>query len=275
MAQFIVRPISRDTAQDLCSKHPHAPSVPNSSKYYFRLEIDGKVAGLAIWGWGVVPAVTPSSLFKRGTITTKEYLELCRFFVFDWCEKNTASKFLATTHRLIKKHLPHVKFLFTYAAGFQGLVGYIYQASGYDYIGPVETRDLYVPNVGLVHPLSLYHRYGSSSTNPKRLAKIFPNCKQWGGYNFRYIYWLCDKETKSRLMSAANFEVIRPYPKEKDIRIWLEDKKSPRVPLDPKFAKTIPIVKLKSSRRAASIDVDAPGFQPGEGGSIPTAALQK
>ncbi len=268
---FIVRPINRADARRMCADHPHAGTLPNSSRYYMRLDIGGRAAGLAVWGWGIVPTMTPRHLFGDAC-GVKDYLELCRFFVYDWCSRNTASRFLAVTHRIIRKHAPWVKWLYTYAAGFQGMVGHIYKAAGYTYIGRTHCNAfLWVPGVGLIHRIALHHRYGFGSSEPKDWQGIFPGCQQWNGYNFRYLFWLCDDAEKARLMQSARFAVC-PYPTESDLEIWTEDEYNRRTPVLPADAKGVPIVKLRS-KRAASIAGDAPGHQLGQGGSSPTAAL--
>lgn len=243
----------------MCERHPHAGTLPNSSRYYMRADIGGKPAGLAVWGYGITPTLTAGKLFEPGAITVKNYLELCRFFVYDSCPKNTASQFLATTHRIIRKHHPSTKLLFTYAAGFQGMVGYMYQASGYEYIGRqlVNSSFLWIPGRGLVHAISLWHRYGRSSVKARDWQKVFPGSKQWLGYNFKYLYWLCDAEEKARLMLAARFQVEEPYPKDKDLEVWTLDAANRREEIPVELARAVPIIKLKSSR-VGSIGSDAP-----------------
>lgn len=245
---MVVRPISRARAKQLCEDHPHAGTLPNSAKNYMECLINGRTAGLAAWGYGVRPADTPNVLFANGVLGVDEYLELCRFFVYDWVPKSTPSKFLAITHRLIRKHQPQVKVLYTYAAGFQGLVGYIYQASGYDYVGTHEVNSfLWIPGRGLVHAIALWHRYSQSSCNPKRWQHLFPGAKQWLGLNFRYMYWLCDRKERERMMGHARFQVL-PYPKDKDLVMWTVDAEGRREDLAIDQARAVAIVKLSSTR---------------------------
>ena len=255
----------------MCEDHPHAGTLPNSSKYYMRLDIDGRPAGLAVWGWGIVPKGTAGHLFNDDVLSVKDYLELCRFFVYDWCPKNTPTKFLAITHKIIKKYAPWVKILYTYAAGFQGLIGHIYKGAGYDYIGrqQISSGFVWIPKVGLIHTIAQWHRYGRVGI--KEMIKIYPTSKRWAGFNFRYIYWLCDKKEKQRLMQHAKFKLYK-YPTEKDLEIWTEDEFGNKTPVTPEFAKTIPIVKLKSNRVRSKASV-ASGVQPGEGGATPTLTL--
>jgi len=269
-----VKPIDRKEARRICELHPHAGSLPNSSKYYFAAYINGKVAGLAVWGWGIVPRKTPKALFGDAG-KFEDYLELCRFFVFDWTPKYTASKFLSFTHRLLKRHTK-LKYLYTYAAGFQGLIGTIYQAANYDYIGRKLCRLFYVPKNGLVHPIPLYHRYKINTHFAKgdslvRLQKIFPEMKIWCGYNFVYIYWLRDKE---KLMKHAKFDICNKYPTKEDLKIWLEDEHGNKEPISVEFAKTVPLIKLKSNRNCdVGVKRSTASFQDVGGGAIPTTSL--
>lgn len=261
----------------MCQQHPHAQTLPNSSKYYMVAYIDGRVAGLAVWGYGQNPRRTPHHLFGDAS-SIGEFLELCRFFVYDWCPPNTASRFLAVTHRIVKKHVSRVKWLYTYAAGFQGLIGTIYQAANYDYIGKQLCNSfVYIPGRGLVHNVSLWDRFGtisgSNDGSLRRLQTFAPNARRWCGYNFRYIYWTCSKSEKRRLMASARFQV-QPYPNADDLQIWLENVGGEKQRLTPAFAKSVPIVKLKTNRaRAGSVVGDASANHAEESGSIPTPAL--
>jgi hypothetical protein len=242
--------------------------------------INDRPAGLAVWGWGIMPRATPKHLFgDAGKI--EDYLELCRYFVYDWCPKFTASKFLSITHRMIKRYAPWIKWLYTYAAGFQGMIGGIYKATNYEYIGKVLCNSfIYIPGKGMVHNIPLWHRYGniggSHNTGLREFQKFVPNARRWCGYNFRYIYWLCDQKEKLQLMENARFE-IQPYPTMENIEIWLEDTDNSKTPLTPSFAKSVPIIKLKTltsdKLRGRGERDSAPNTNSETGGASPTRPL--
>lgn len=250
---FNVRPVDRDEAAELCKQHPHAPELPNTSKYYMRLDIDGKFSGLAVWGYGVNPQGTPNHLFDNEVTDVDDYLECNRFFVTDDTGKNTASKFLSICHKIIGKHTD-VKWLYTYAAGFQGLNGTIYQAANYDYIGPQPCNTfVYVPGKGLVHSVSLYFRFGDvTGSNDASLRKLREKWGEevyrWVGPNFRYIYWLCDDEEKKRLMKHAKFEIKDENPKKEDIEVYIEGPDGYREQIPNEKAKEVPVIKLDGDR---------------------------
>ena len=74
-------------------------------------------------------------------------------------------------------------------------------------------------------------------------------------------------------MRFARFKIITPGPTEKDLKIWLEKTNGQKVIIDPEYAKTVKILKLKT-RRASSVDSGTSGSQPEGGGANPTDALQ-
>ncbi len=180
--------------------------------------INGKLIGLAVWGWGITPTKTINKLFP-GEYNAKIYLELNRYFLLPGTPPYAESKFLSLTHKILFKNLPQLKFLFTYAAGFQGMIGTIYKATSYDYIGKHITRAYHnIPGVGMVHDIALYHRYGEKCLS--KFKKNFPTAVRIMGYNFSYIKFR-DEKTKKAMMPNASF-IIQPYPTKADIEIWDE-----------------------------------------------------
>ncbi len=235
--EIIVRPLNRSQAREYCLLHGHAPALPNSSKYYFGAYINGKHIGLAVWGWGITPKKTVNKLF--GIQDTRIYLELNRYFLIPNTPPYAESKFLSLTHKILWKFLPKLQFLFTYAAGFQGMIGIIYKACSYDYIGKQITNSYHnIPGVGMVHDIAIYHRYGEHSH--AKFKKNFPTAVRISGYNFVYIKFR-DKATKKQLMKSATFE-IQPYPTVNEIKVWDENGKEYTV----QEARDLKAISLKS-----------------------------
>lgn len=257
---FVVKAITRTKAVEYCKLHPHDSALPHSSKYYFALYINRQFMGLSVWGYGILPKQTPKTYFgEAGKI--QDYLELCRFFLLnDLVPDNTASKFLSVTHRLIKKHTK-VKWLLTYSAGFQGMIGTVYKASGYEYFGKKECNGFcYIPSKNcLIHSVAIYHKWhimdffrgnikGLSKVSELVGEKVYRYC----GYNFVYIYWLCDNGEKERLMQFCRHKK-QSYPSESELKIWLEDESGFVKDISVKEAKEIKIVKLQTKKPNATI----------------------
>ena len=272
MARVMVYPLKREDARRLCEQHPHAQSLPNSTKLCLGGYIDGRLIGLAAWGYGIKPSLTPRHMFGP-TSSVADYLELCRFFVYDSAPKNSASAFLAATHKIVRKYIPGVEWLYTYAAGFQGMVGTIYQASNYLYIGKQTASSfIYVPDVGLIHAMSLFHRYAITGDLLNAASKLFGRrVFKWVGPNYRYIYFLCKPDRVNALMDTARF-TVQPYPSLIDIEVYIVDNTGRRIPMSTADAKQIPIVRLPTRRlKDSSEPLD---ILSREGGATPTQPLQ-
>ena len=102
--------------------------------------------------------------------------------------------------------------------------------------------------------LGLATRYGTiSGSNDASLVKfqqMVPTARRWCGYNFRYIYWTCSQAEKKEYLQRAKF-TVEPYPTEADLEMWLENVGGEKTPLTKDFAKSVPIVRLKSTRGQA------------------------
>lgn len=243
---MLVKPVTTAEAAALIRRHPHAPMLPAAafqSRQCFAAYERGTFVGLAVWGWGVNPRKTPQRLF--GVRETYCYRELNRFFVIN-DRKNRASQFLATTHRIIRKHMPQVEWVFTYAAGFQGMVGTIYQAAGYLYLGRRPVQFFYVPGYGLIHTVSIWHRYGRHATRKSVFQTMFPGARVIHGYNFEYLYILRNREA---WLERARFQVVPRYPTKDELEIVDDQGKR----YDPEWAKAHLVVMPLPMRRSSKI----------------------
>jgi hypothetical protein len=109
----------------------------------------------------------PSGKFLAQSIwnggNEQECLELLRLFSFDRCSKNIESWSISKSIKELKKDMPQVKVLVSYADGSAGHVGYIYQASSWDYVGKGSTEcKIFIDGVRQ-HRRNLYDIYGTSS----------------------------------------------------------------------------------------------------------------
>lgn len=101
------------------------------------------------------------SIWEGGNET--ECLELLRLFSFDRCPKNIESWSISNSIKELKKDMPQVKVLVSYADGSAGHIGYIYQASSWDYIGKGSTECKIFIDGARQHRRNLYDIYGTSS----------------------------------------------------------------------------------------------------------------
>ena len=102
-----------------------------------------------------------SSIWEGGN--EQECLELLRLFSFDRCPKNIESWSISKSIKELKKDMPQVKVLVSYADGSAGHIGYIYQASSWQYIGRGSSEcKIFIDGVRR-HRRNLYDVYGTSS----------------------------------------------------------------------------------------------------------------
>lgn len=148
--------------------------------------------------------------------------------------KTQTSRIIAIAIRLLHKLSPGLRLIVSFADTKQGHHGGIYQAGGWVYVGSEAYHMIYVQGK-IRHPKTCHSLYGSRGQGiPWLRANIDPNARRIEGEPKHKYLYPLDKAMREQIAPLA-----KPYPK-----------------------------------RAASIDSDAPGVQPGEGGADPTAALQ-
>lgn len=123
--------ISNSTDVDEYIKDNHyLKSAPAGAKLRIWIKNDkGKVIGAMMWG--------------RPTARTYDHdriLELTRMFMIDDTEHCAESKALGMARKLIRKKLPQVKGLITYASTGEGHIGTIYEADGWFAVGMTEGK---------------------------------------------------------------------------------------------------------------------------------------
>jgi len=147
--------------------------------------------------------------------------------------KSPTSKCLAISLRLLQRQSPGLRLVVSYADMKEGHLGTIYQATNWLFVG--SSKQSYLKVRGKIeHPRSLYDRFGPKGQSvPWLQAHVDPRAQRVAMPAKLKYVWPLDRTLRPQLASIA-----QPYPK-----------------------------------RAGSIEGDAPGDQPGEGGSSPTSAL--
>ena len=125
---------------------------------------------------------------------SKKVYELNRFYTEDGLPKNTESYFLSGCLKLLK---PYNLAIVSYADTGMGHHGYIYQATNWLYTGRTKERtDKYTPG----------GKHSRHYTDRNKHLRKVRTAKE------RYVYFACDRRTKSEYIKALNYEV-KPYPK--------------------------------------------------------------
>lgn len=125
---IIVKVIPSKIANDFIKKHHYSGKVVQNSILHFGCFLGGRLGGVMQYG---------SPLDKRKVLSFvkdtgwNQMLELNRMAFSDILPKNSESRCLAISFKLIKKNAPHVKWILSFADGAQCGDGTIYRASGF------------------------------------------------------------------------------------------------------------------------------------------------
>ncbi len=226
-----IRKINGEIAKRMVVKHHYSHSL---NKYSFALGIyydtetenqffAGKnedLIGCIVYGDPVGSNVIRgiSNLLNNG-----EVLELMRLFIYDFPNsKNIESYCIAQSFHWIRKNMPHIKVIVSYADPVQKHLGKIYQATNWLYQGCSPTwstpnyRIRIDPEGKWIHSRTVCSRYGSQNIDilKKAIGKTF--YRKLDPNKHRYLYVLTnDKRERKKLIGSIK-QPILPYPKEID-----------------------------------------------------------
>lgn len=185
-----------------CLNFHYAKSVPVNVFGYSVFNDKNEWCGVVLYGTGATPNIGSQYNLKQGQI-----IELVRMALNGKQESTT--KAMAISIKLIKKHLPLVKIIVSYADIDQNHYGVIYQATNWNYVGDCNqnTRTGFIINGKKIHNKSLH---GMGKTQSISGAKsIDPNATEFISKGKRkYIYPL-DKSLIPLCKSLS-----KPYPKQ-------------------------------------------------------------
>ena len=204
---IIVKVIPSNIANDFIKKYHYSGKVVQNSKLHFGCFLDGQLHGVMSYGSPldkrkVLPLVHTK---EDKPVLWNEMLELNRM-AFDEClPKNSESRCIAISFKLIKKNAPHIRWILSFSDGAQCGDGTIYRASGFNLTQIKENDSLIVfPNGDVISRMTIEanftlpiikkqcallgvpHKYRTTSEYLKLGAKKLK------GYQLRYIY-LIDK----------------------------------------------------------------------------------
>lgn len=195
--EIIVKVIPSKIANDFIRKHHYSGKVVPNSQLHFGAFLDGKLHGVMSYG---------ASINKKGTKNLvkgtgwNEFIELNRMAFDEYLPKNSESRCIAYSIKLIKKNAPQIKWIISFADGCQCGDGTIYRASNFVLTDIRKNEALKVdPVTGeKVHTITAYHHNN----------KDFKNWKPIEGYQLRYIYFIDKDKIKDLTVPIIPFSKI-------------------------------------------------------------------
>jgi len=186
--EIIVKVIPSKIANEFVKKYHYSGKVVNNSSLHFGCFLDDKLHGVMSYG---------SPMDKRNVLELvkssnngfnakfNEMLELNRMAFDDYLPKNSESRCISISFKLIKKNASHIKWILSYSDAVQCGDGTIYRASGF-----------YLTNVG--KNSTIYELKDGKKITKRGDSKLFydlEGAKRMQGFQNRYIY-LIDKTCK-------------------------------------------------------------------------------
>ncbi|WP_210357664.1 hypothetical protein [Sphingomonas beigongshangi] len=129
---FYVALLEREVADAIIIARHYSGRVYRGSTLHLGVWIGHKLQGVLQYGFAMNPASADSVVAGTGMT---EYLELNRMWLDDDAARNSESRALAASIRLIRRLKPAVKWIQSFADERCGLFGTVYQAAGFTYHG--------------------------------------------------------------------------------------------------------------------------------------------
>ncbi len=197
-APLFIAPCSREEAKTAINAWHYSKSTPKNTKHYFGVWEDGEFVGVVLFSAGA-----NRYMAKQYGVTGA--LELIRVALKPG-HKTHVSRVVTIAIKLLKKQVPSLRLLVSYADPDEGHDGGIYRAMGWQYHGQQRHQAYFQINGKVVHKRSVCIRVGSSVLS--KVREVFPDAKfvRKPGKH-KYVLALDDEAKKL----VAPFSV--PYPK--------------------------------------------------------------
>lgn len=188
---LIIKPVTKPFADRVVKANHYSGKVTRNSQLCFGVFLGDTCHGALQFG----PPIDKRKMLPlvQGTVWN-EFLELNRMAFSEDLPRNSESRALAISFRLIRKHYPHLKWIVSFADATQCGDGTIYRAAGFDLIGiKKNTTLLKMPDGSIMADKTLNdHPVKNASYWKKRGAEPIK------GFQIKYIYFL-DPAYRERL----------------------------------------------------------------------------
>lgn len=211
---IFIKPISSKEANDFMKRVHYSGKVVNNSQVHLGVFYAGNLEGALQFGPCLVKA------HMQGLVRDTKwngFLELNRMAFTDALPRNSESRAISISMRLLKKHAPHLEWIISFADGTQCGDGTIYRASGFKLTAIKQNSELaQLPDGSVIHaltprtsPMKPRAELGGKSfydlTGGKASWKTYLEATggvTLSGFQLRYIYFL-NPEAESRLITPS------------------------------------------------------------------------
>lgn len=211
---LVIKVIPSGIANKFMRRHHYSGKVVNNSSLHFGVFMGGVLSGVMSYG---SPLDKSKVLGLVGGTGWNEMIELNRMAFNDRLPKNSESRAISQSIKLLKKNAPHIKWILSFADATECGDGTIYRASNFLLTDIKENKNIaMLPDGTKIHKMTLE----SNPTAPRKElggrsyyditgAKYdfgaycrHTNAKVLVGYQLRYIY-IIDKKSRKKLNAPS------------------------------------------------------------------------
>ena len=197
--EITMKVIPSSIANPFIKAHHYSGKVVNNSKLHFGVFLDGQLHGVMSYG----PSLDKSKIIGlvEGT-GWNEFLELNRMAFDSVLPRNSESRAISMSIKLLKKYAPQVKWIISFADACSCGDGTIYRASNFILTGIKENLNLAeLPDGTRVHKMTLggltfFDVTGGTYNFKKYLDYV--GARPIPGFQLRYMYFI-DPKCRKRL----------------------------------------------------------------------------
>lgn len=151
---YMVKAIQAKDARDIVKKYHYSGKVVASSKIHLGIfNTEGMLVGCLQFG----PPMNGEKTAKKVCNDTR-MLELNRMATRDEEPRNSESMAISLCIKYLKKYTD-IQWLLSFSDGKESNVGYIYQATNWQYLGYMLSGSFYKLDGKYVHNVNVWHRY--------------------------------------------------------------------------------------------------------------------
>ena len=160
--ELVMKVIPSSVANPFIRAHHYSGKVVNNSKLHFGVFLDGSLHGVMSYG----PSLDKSKIIGLVADTGwNEFLELNRMAFDSVLPRNSESRAISMSIKLIRKYAPQVKWIISFADACSCGDGAIYRASNFVLTGIKENLNLAeLPDGTRIHKMTL----ASNPTTPRK-----------------------------------------------------------------------------------------------------------
>ena len=210
VCEMSVVPIPVKEARKYIASFHYSKTMPDSTRFVYAGYLGQKLAGIICYGMGCGKNQY-TSLFPN--IKNGQYIELTRLWCANDMPKNTESKIISESLKLLP---PEIEVVLSFSDEGEGHSGTIYQATNWYYVGVNNGGKMLIKDGIKKHPrlLGIYRdrHQELKDWSTEDIRKMLGYEYTQGGRKYKYVFLRGSKATRRKNFKLIE-HLIQPYPK--------------------------------------------------------------